>query len=121
MVMFANPHYSFFIQSSESHVQPPAAALADCVPHDGTMEMDSFLQWLTHDDSASDTSDKEQAIRTVTPTSSISDGSASSEGEQSVALPTSEIPPEEESTSMPSAMDLSAPRDSSVAGTLLCM
>ena len=116
--MFANQHYSFFIQSSESHVQPPSAVLADCAPRDGTMEMDSFLQWLTHDDSASD---KEQAIRSVTPKSSISDGSASSEGEQSVALPTSEIPPAEESTSMPSAMDQSAPRDSAVAGTLSCM
>lgn len=111
----ANPHYAFYIQSSESRIQPPSAVLADSAPHDGTMDMHTILQWLDHDDSASDTSDEEESIRNITPISDISDGSASSEGELSVELPTSEIPPAEEGTACP--MDQSAPRDSTVAGT----
>lgn len=122
LVIFANPHYAFYTQSPESHIQPPSAVLADSASHDGTMDMHTFLQWLDRDDSASDTSDEEESIKNATPISDISDGSASSEGEQSVELPSSDIPPAEESAACP--MDQSAPRDSPVAGTpfmYICM
>ena len=110
-----NPHYTFYVQSSESHIQPPSTVLADSAPHDSTMAMHNILQWLDRDDSASDTSDEEESIMDVNTIGDISDSSVSSEGEQSVDLPTSEIPTAEESTACP--MDQSTPRDSTVAGT----
>ena len=82
--------------------------------------MDTLFDWLDQD---SDTSDEEYSIGNIIPRDDSTEESVSSEGEESLELPTIEMHAATESTDaseMPCAEDQSTVKDSAVAGNL-CM